>query len=69
MPRIITQKEFAGHKQLGFCYLCGEPLDNGLPLDDDHCPPISFFHATDRTNYPVKLKVHKECNHAQHRND
>jgi hypothetical protein len=69
MPRITTQKEFAQHKQLGFCYLCGEPLDNGYLLDDDHCPPKSIFNVTDRSDYPIKLKVHKQCNHAWHSGD
>jgi len=66
MPRITTQKEFARSKQLGFCYLCGEQLDNGYPTDDDHCPPKSIFNAKDRSNYPIILKVHKQCNHAWH---
>src|SRR4030042_66378 len=69
MPRIITQKEFDSNKQLSFCYLCGEPLDNGNPTDSDHCPPKSIFNAKDRSDYPIKLEVHKRCNYAWHLTD
>jgi hypothetical protein len=69
MPRITTQKEFAQHRQLAFCYLCGERLDNGYPLNEDHCPPRSIFAPRDRADYPVKLRVHKQCNDAWHLSD
>jgi len=69
MPRITTQQEFKVNKKLPFCYLCGEPLDNGLPINDDHCPPKSIFSTLDRANYPIVLKVHEQCNHAWHLTD
>jgi hypothetical protein len=63
MPRITTQREFAESKQPSFCYLCGEPLDNGDPTNEDHCPPKSIFGISDRSDYPIVLKVHEDCNH------
>lgn len=69
MPRIVTQKEFKASKKPSFCYLCGEPLDNGEPTDDDHCPPKSIFNKKDRANYPIILKAHKKCNHTKHLDD
>ena len=69
MRRITTQREFKAQKNLPFCYLCGEPLDNGLPINDDHCPPKSIFNSSDRADYPIILKVHEKCNHEQHLRD
>ena len=66
MPRITTQKAFAQSKQLSFCYLCGQPLNNGNPINDDHCPPKSIFNSDDRSNYPIILKVHEQCKHDWH---
>jgi len=62
MPRITTQREFAEGKQPSFCYLCGKPLDNGYPTNEDHCPPKSIFRVNDRSDYPIILKVHEDCN-------
>jgi len=69
MPRITTQQALKANKHIPFCYLCGEPLDNGLPLNDDHCPPKSIFNSKDRTDYPIILKVHQKCNHEKHLSD
>jgi hypothetical protein len=69
MRRITTQDCFGQNKQLPFCYLCGKALDDGRPTNDDHCPPKRVFHASDRSDYPIILKVHEECNHAWHLSD
>jgi len=69
MPRITTQQDFKVNKNLPFCYLCGEPLDNGEPTDVDHCPPKSIFSKQDRADYPIVVKVHKKCNHDRHLDD
>lgn len=69
MPRITTQKEFKANRKVNFCYLCGKPLDNCKPTDDDHCPPKSIFSKQDRANYPIVLKVHRKCNHEKHLDD
>ena len=69
MPRITTQQEFKEYKNLLFCYLCGEPLNNGMPVNDDHCPPKAIFNPKDRANYPILLKVHEKCNHEKHLSD
>jgi hypothetical protein len=62
MPKIHTQKEFRNWPKPKFCYLCGKPLDDGTPLNDDHCPPAGMFLEADRQNYPIILKVHAACN-------
>ena len=69
MPHIINQSKFQKWQKPSFCYLCGVPLDNGLLLNDDHCPPEAMFKVADRINYPIKLKVHENCNHSWHVND
>jgi hypothetical protein len=38
----------------------------GMSVNDDHCPPQGMFAIEDRQNYPIKLKVHAECNHKWH---
>ncbi|MBN8726987.1 MAG: hypothetical protein J0H15_04705 [Xanthomonadales bacterium] len=63
---ISSQKQLREHGQPDFCYLCGEPLANGLPTDRDHCPPKGFFSPADRENYPIILRTHKPCNHLWH---
>lgn len=69
MPRIETQSQFQKAKKPQFCYLCGDPLHNGLLLNSDHCPPQGMFAASDRINYPIKVCVHAECNHRWHAAD
>jgi hypothetical protein len=69
MPHITNQSEFQKRQKPSFCYLCGEPLNNGISLNDDHCPPEAMFKVADRINYPIKLKVHENCNHSWHVND
>ncbi|MBF8177026.1 MAG: hypothetical protein K2Y13_06125 [Burkholderiaceae bacterium] len=66
MPRLLTQSQFQRWKKPDFCYLCGTTLKDGSLLNDDHCPPQSFFSKPDRTNYPIKLQVHERCNHKWH---
>ncbi len=66
MPRISTQKEFQTAHKPDFCYLCGKPLQDGQTLNSDHCPPEKIFAVHDRANYPIKLQVHKKCNHSWH---
>ncbi len=62
MPRLDSQKAFRTWQRPTFCYLCGDPLDDGTVTNDDHCPPIKLFLPEDRHNYPLLLKVHKRCN-------
>ena len=69
MPQITSQKQFQSLGKPEFCYLCGEPLDNGQPLNSDHCPPEKMFAIKDRVNYPIKVKVHAHCNHSWHIED
>lgn len=69
MPGIASQSEFQKWQKPGFCYLCGKTLNDGTPLNADHCPPESMFAVTDRANYPIKLKVHATCNHRWHVED
>ena len=66
MPRLLTQSQYQRWPKPDFCYLCGQPLASGLPLNDDHCPPQGMFAVEDRANYPVKLQVHAKCNHKWH---
>lgn len=64
MPHITSQKEYQELQKPSFCYFCGRVLDNGEPLNSDHCPPEKIFHVDDRVNYPIKIKVHEKCNHS-----
>lgn len=66
MPRLIAQSQFRRWPKPAFCYLCGESLANGSPVNDDHCPPKGMFAAVDRQDYPLVLQVHEKCNHAWH---
>lgn len=69
MPHLIRQKQFRTWPKPGFCYLCGEQLQNGATLNDDHCPPLGMFALPDRQNYPLILRVHAACNHSWHAED
>ncbi len=69
MVHIISQKDYQRVRKPKFCYFCGEPLDNGESLNSDHCPPEKIFRVSDRINYPIKIKVHKKCNHQWHLED
>ena len=69
MPNITTQKEYQKLAKPNFCYFCGKPLNNEEQINSDHCPPEKIFHVSDRINYPVKLNVHKKCNHNWHIGD
>jgi len=69
MADICTQSDFQRWKKPGFCYLCGYTLEDGTPLNSDHCPPKGMFAVADRQNYPLLFKVHAKCNHNWHRRD
>jgi hypothetical protein len=69
MPRIATQSQFQRWPKPTFCYLCGNTLSDGTSLNFDHCPPEGMFALTDRSNYPIRLKVHAACNHRWHGDD
>jgi len=69
MPRIETQSQFRKWSKPDFCYLCGDLLENGAPLNDDHCPPQAMFAVSDRISYPIKMSVHVKCNHRWHAED
>lgn len=69
MPRIENQSQFQKWVKPSFCYLCGESLQNGTALNDDHCPPEGMFAIADRVNYPIKFSVHASCNHRWHVDD
>lgn len=69
MPRILNQSQFLQWEKPSFCYFCGEALENGTPVNDDHCPPQGMFAVADRANYPIKLTVHAKCNHQWHIED
>ncbi len=69
MPRIENQSQFQKWRRPAFCYLCGDPLENGLPLNYDHCPPQGIFAASDRNDYPIKVSVHASCNYRWHVED
>ena len=69
MPSIGNQSQFQKWKKPAFCYLCGEPLKGGRPLNYDHCPPLGMFVASDRHDYPLKDSVHASCNHRWHVED
>lgn len=63
MTDIVNQKKAREAKKLPFCYICGNPLQSGEVHDDDHVPPKSMFLTHDR-NFPIILRVHKQCNAA-----
>lgn len=69
MPHIETQKDFQRLAKPSFCYFCGNPLLSEEKVNSDHCPPEKIFHVSDRTNYPLKIKVHEKCNHNWHLED
>lgn len=69
MPGIETQAQFQRWPKPTFCYLCGGALGDGSLLNSDHCPPQGMFAAADRINYPLKIKVHAQCNHRWHGED
>jgi hypothetical protein len=69
MPHLLTQAQFQRWPKPPFCYLCGGSLEDGSSLNDDHCPPQGMFAPADRSNYPLKVEVHANCNHAWHSAD
>jgi hypothetical protein len=62
MPMICSQQQFRSASKPDFCYLCGDTLLSGRPTNRDHCPPKSWFDASDREDYPIVLEVHEACN-------
>ena len=69
MPVILsTQKKLQTARNLSFCYLCGEPLDNRNETNRDHLPPSGLFAAVDR-DPPLILPTHYQCNQGRSRED
>jgi hypothetical protein len=63
MPSILNQRDARAVMQLPFCYVCGISFIHGACKNRDHIPPESAFRSEDRSNFPLLLPTHIECNH------
>jgi len=64
MIQIITHKALHNCAKLDFCYLCGQPFENGRETNRDHVPPKAIFLPGDRRN-PLILPTHPGCNQSE----
>ncbi|MBL6754764.1 MAG: hypothetical protein ISQ11_00010 [Planctomycetes bacterium] len=68
MPSLIEPHHF--NRPIdpgGFCYLCGEDLDD-QPTNTQHVVPKKLFHTDDRSPL-LMLVAHEACNAAESMND
>jgi Protein of unknown function (DUF2934) len=69
MPiELRTQQAVRALQRLPFCYICGQPFQNGDVKNRDHVPPSTLFLVPDR-NFPLILPTHYNCNHDRHLED
>ena len=65
---LRTQQAVRALQRLPFCYICGQPFQNGDVKTRDHVPPSALFLVPDR-NFPLILPTHYNCNHDRHLED
>jgi hypothetical protein len=59
---LSTHKAFqVVRRNLSFCYLCGQPLNNAEQTNRDHVPPSGLFAVEDREPSLI-LPTHYRCN-------
>jgi hypothetical protein len=68
MPTVITARDLKAVLKLPFCYICGKPL-TWPNISRDHVPPKGCFSQLDRTQNPLELPTHPECNNSFHISD
>lgn len=67
MPELCTQASVRPARDLPFCYLCGQSINEG-ENHSDHVPPKAIFSLADR-DFPLKVAAHEKCNNPQSQQD
>jgi hypothetical protein len=60
---ITRQPDVRRHLKHPFCYFCGREFEaaDAQVTNHDHVPPEKLIVVDDRSNFPLKMKVHLAC--------